>query len=344
MGKINFFMAIMLIICFSSKLSAQINIIEGIVSYWKFDGDFYDAHSSNHGTPAGGVSAANQTGAINYCPYFNGNSNAYVTCGNNPNLNITGTAITMSAWIYNEKTTRSDIISKGRDYTSNRGYHLYTTGNPLRIRALFRLAGTTGHGSGNSVDSDPIDLHTWYHVVATFDGIYGRMYINGNLVNVTQQAGSIGSASTQFVIGAHSAGPTGWGYQWKGKIDEVGIWNRVLSETEVNILYNNGQGLQYPFDYQEQANTISNILINQRNDGSGMVDVYFNLHGTGSQYNITLEVSFDGGSIYTPIPASFLSGDVSNISPGINKHIVWDGMGSHPNTYSSSSKLRIIAN
>ncbi len=109
-----------------------------------------------------------------------------------------------------------------------------------------------------------------------------------------------------------------------------------------------------------QNSSITNIHVSQRTDGSGLVDVYFNLSGTGSAYNmamqtgidgggagstynISIQASFDGGSTYTPIPPDFLSGDMASISPGSNKHIVWDGLGSFPNTFSTQARLELTA-
>ncbi|GAO31647.1 LamG domain-containing protein [Geofilum rubicundum] len=220
------------------------NLIDGLVSYWNLNGNLNDAHNTNHGNAASGVTSLKAEGVINQCPYFNGSSNAYITFGNDQSLNITGTAITMSAWVYNEKTTGlADIISKGRDYTSNYGYHLRWYNNPQSLNAIYRLT----NGTNNTVRITGLKNETWYHIASTFDGIYGKLYLNGQLVSVTEQHGSIGNAITQFVIGAHSAGPSGWGYQWKGKIDEVAVWNRVLSEAEVQLLYNDSNGLSYPF-------------------------------------------------------------------------------------------------
>jgi len=93
-----------------------------------------------------------------------------------------------------------------------------------------------------------------------------------------------------------------------------------------------------------QNDSITNISVVQRTDGSGLVDINFNLYGPGSSYDITIEVSFDAGNVYTPIPSVFLSGDITNISPGENRQIVWDGLGSFPGTYSTQSMLKIIAN
>jgi len=92
-----------------------------------------------------------------------------------------------------------------------------------------------------------------------------------------------------------------------------------------------------------QTGSITNVQVAQRSDGSGLVDVYFDLNGSGSTYNISLEVSFNSGSNYTIIPSTFLSGDIGPISSGINKHIIWDGLSSFPNTYSDQSRLKITA-
>jgi len=220
------------------------SLTEGLISYWKFDGDLTDANGNNDGTAASGITTLNEQGVINQSPYFNGSSNAYISCGNDQSLNITGTAISMSAWVFNEKTSGiGDVISKGRDYTSNYGYHLRWYNSNNSVQAIYRLS----NNLNNTVGVIGLNLNEWYHIVSTFDGVNGKIYINGQLENTTEQAGSIGNATTQFIIGAHSAGPTGWGYQWKGRIDEVGIWNRVLSPEEINGLYKNGNGLQYPF-------------------------------------------------------------------------------------------------
>ena len=92
-----------------------------------------------------------------------------------------------------------------------------------------------------------------------------------------------------------------------------------------------------------QTGTLSNIQVSQRTDGTGYVDIYFNLNGSAAAYNMILETSFDGGSTYTPIPPAFISGNITAILPGNNKHIVWDGLGSFPGTFSTQAKLKLIA-
>jgi len=93
-----------------------------------------------------------------------------------------------------------------------------------------------------------------------------------------------------------------------------------------------------------QTGTINNIRVSQQTDGSGMVDVYFDISGEHDTYTILLEVSFDGGENYIPVDGNFLEGDTKNVSPGSDKHIVWDGLASFPDTYSTETKVKIIAN
>jgi uncharacterized protein (TIGR02145 family) len=98
------------------------------------------------------------------------------------------------------------------------------------------------------------------------------------------------------------------------------------------------------FSVYSQTGTIQVTSVSQRSNGSGFVDIYFNLNGPGSTYNISVEVSFNGGSSYSTIPANYLSGHVNGISPGNNKQIVWDGLGSFPNNFNTQTKLKITAN
>ncbi len=68
-----------------------------------------------------------------------------------------------------------------------------------------------------------------------------------------------------------------------------------------------------------QSGTITNIQVSQRTDGSGLVDVHFDLIGESNAYNILLEVSFNGDDTYTPVSGNYLEGDTGSVSPGEEK-------------------------
>ena len=58
-----------------------------------------------------------------------------------------------------------------------------------------------------------------------------------------------------------------------------------------------------------QSGSITNIQVSQRTDGSGLVDIFFDLTGKVN-YNILLEVSFNGGLTYAPVSANYTEGDM----------------------------------
>ncbi len=89
---------------------------------------------------------------------------------------------------------------------------------------------------------------------------------------------------------------------------------------------------------------IENIEVEQRNDGTCLVDIYFDLIGHETAlYNVTIEVSFDGGATYAEVPGQYLSGSIEDVSPATGLHIEWAGLASHPGIYTEEAKVKIIA-
>lgn len=91
-----------------------------------------------------------------------------------------------------------------------------------------------------------------------------------------------------------------------------------------------------------QSGTITNIQVAQRTDGSGLVDVNFDLSGSEDSYFMNMRVSFDSGITYYPITFNSMSGDVGPEDPG-SKHIIWNPSIDYENRYSPETKLKITA-
>jgi len=92
-----------------------------------------------------------------------------------------------------------------------------------------------------------------------------------------------------------------------------------------------------------QSGSVIITSIHQRTDGSGLVDVHFNLSGIESSYFVNMRVSFDAGASFTPISLNAMTGNVGPTSPGPNKHIVWNPTVNHPNRYSQLAQLKVVA-
>ena len=102
---------------------------------------------------------------------------------------------------------------------------------------------------------------TWYHIVCI--GGLNRpvdMFINGvNQTSSTAMGASFASGTYNPTIGTEVDGSTGA----NGTIDEFGLWNRSLSQAEIDSLYSAGNGITYPFT----GLNINNNTWNMTSDG-----------------------------------------------------------------------------
>jgi len=99
----------------------------------------------------------------------------------------------------------------------------------------------------------------------------------------------------------------------------------------------------FHFSVFSQTGSITNIQVSQRTDGSGLVDIYYDLSGPGSSYYISLEISLNNGSTFTSVSNTYVSGN-TGITPGTNRHLIWNAKGSQNNTYNTQTKVKLIAN
>ena len=182
------------------------------------------------------------TGIINQGFSLDG-VNDYVTVGNLFNVNGTE-ARTYTCWIKSNSVTGQGIILSSSSGSPYDGLTFFRENNKIR----FQLVSSSGQFL-IFYSTSTLLINTWYNVSITYDGsrlISGcKLYING-VSDVLFSASSNLTSSTLTLntstIGARSAGQ----FPFNGLIDEVSVFNRVLSPTEVTELYNSGLGKQYP--------------------------------------------------------------------------------------------------
>ena len=107
-----------------------------------------------------------------------------------------------------------------------------------------------GHGGWTqTIPDNHIVLEQWHHIVVVSDGVDTQMYFDNSLV-LTEPENTM-SMPTNFVLGRHSDLQYDTGTDMvnfcDAYFDEFAVWNRALTSGEINDLYNNGNGLTYPF-------------------------------------------------------------------------------------------------
>jgi len=172
--------------------------------------------NSNEGTLTSGVSWATQ-GKFGNALVFNG-SGGRVDIADAASLRLTGT-MTLEAWVKPATVSSSwrDVIYKGND-----NYYLLATTSQAGLPG--------GRAGANQVfGTSALPTNTWTHLAVTYDKATLRLYVNGVLASSVAYTGSIPTSTYPLQIGGDSI----YGQYFQGVIDEVRVYNRALSQSEI---------------------------------------------------------------------------------------------------------------
>ncbi len=176
--------------------------------------------NGNHGTI--NEAARITAGKFGKALQFDG-INDWVTANDSTSLALS-TGMTLEAWVYPQsQASWNTVIMK--ESSAGLSYALYANddrnlpGSYVSIGSDRPVTGTNG-----------LPVNQWTHLVSTYDGQYQRLYVNGVEVAQSAQSGLFDQSTGVLRIGGNSV----WGEYFKGYIDEVRIYNRALSATEVS--------------------------------------------------------------------------------------------------------------
>jgi hypothetical protein len=204
-----------------------------------------DSLSTYNGTAVGGLTYT--AGKSGNAFTFNG-TNAYVKLPNSSLNSLTGD-FSVSLWFYGNGSgvVQALFSNTGYNGTIDKGFWIYQTTAYEIITAIYGGGGTT------SLKTTSITNGVWHHIVVTRLGsTRTRIYINGALAtsnsdtrnpeyftNNTPCIGALDYNPNFALTTYYAANGT--------KIDEVNVWNKELTSTEVTELYNTGAGKFYPY-------------------------------------------------------------------------------------------------
>ena len=209
----------------------------GITAWWKAESNTIDSINGNNGTFGGTVSYI--PGEVGLAFNFDGAS--YVAVPDSGSLRFTN-GMTVEAWVnvnqynLNQYTSRAtEILSKlaGGGVQQN-SYTLSIEGaNTAPTHRAYFTVVNTNYVATQLFSSTQIPTNQWVHIAGTYDGVTIKIYINGVLSASQADAGGIFPGTAQLNIG--SSGPTSF---FNGQIDEVSLYDRALSPSEIADIYN----------------------------------------------------------------------------------------------------------
>ena len=217
----------------------------GLLGYWPFNGNAIDSSGNgNNGVAVGTSYIADKNGNPNSAISFTPTSHVNIP----PNLTLNNSkGLTFASWVnFNNIITSSGNGNTIVDFSDGNcvncwSYRYYIVQDANKIH--FGREGSSG-GSGFRITANKtIATSTWYYVVGTIDSLTGqaRLYINGTLegsANANTNPISISTGATNSkIFGMATLAPNN-GNQLNGKLDNIGIWNRALTQSEMTALYN----------------------------------------------------------------------------------------------------------
>ncbi len=222
-----------------------------LVGWYTFDGDDLD-HSGynnnisfNNATPTAG-----KDGIPNTAYNFDGTS-SYMTIPNSVSLNplkkITLFAKVKPMEFYQGLCHRNTILYKAyNDNTSGKYllafddmayYNFQGCEDPVQNK-FENFYGSYGDGQATAAgvrdDSTYIRAGRWYKIIFTYDGVTAKLYINGQLKASNQTSTTFTPSDAPIYIGASP--DSQYPYWFTGVIDEIRIYNKALTQSEIETL------------------------------------------------------------------------------------------------------------
>ncbi|MCX6580185.1 MAG: hypothetical protein NT166_08375 [Candidatus Aminicenantes bacterium] len=210
----------------------------GLIAYYPFNGNSNDeSGNGNHATAYGNATlTTDRFGTSDRAYYFDGDHD-YLQTGASSTLQVS-TNLTFTAWVnLSSKSSNHSISAQGTivDTTGNWQVYIDTNGR-IKIGE-----NNNSYPAGISIGS--ISWNTWYFIGVTFSSGTYKFYIDG-AYDSTSISGlpSFNTTSDGIKIGEREYAPDI--DDTKGKLDEVRIYNKTLSASEIESLYLIGGG--YP--------------------------------------------------------------------------------------------------
>ncbi|MBM3399140.1 MAG: T9SS type A sorting domain-containing protein [Bacteroidetes bacterium] len=302
----------------------------GLVGWWPFNGNANDQSVNRHnGTVTGATLVSDRFGNNSSAYFFNykhwvpgsGGDEIYI-----PYTSILAPKnITVSVWAYrtsagypNQNLNIINRFEEGFSTPNGQTWALGVGADPETTIYCVVYQAALNNNQANLESNGPyLSLNTWNNIVMTFDGLALKQFINGVMIDSVSANGlTLNTTGTSGISIGVSDQASGIWSPFDGKIDDIGIWNRALSQKEITDLYNaNNVGIN--------ENTQDNLLSLYPNPAQSQININADIKLIGEIYSIydnngKLALTGKLNSQNTTIDLGNLSGGLYMFSVGEN--------------------------
>lgn len=221
-------------------------LLTSLVAYWKLDeasGARADSAGSSNLSDVNTVTQA--VGKVANAAQFTAANSECLNIASNAALSMGDIDFTIALWVYFDALGADRaLVAKYNSFGTTRDYMVKFITGSNRFQFIVSPDGSADATvSANSFGAPT--TATWYFIVAWHNATANtiNIQINDGTVDSAAHATGVFASSAAFRLGARADG-----IQFHdGRLDEVGIWKRVLTSAERTALYNGGSGVTYPF-------------------------------------------------------------------------------------------------
>ena len=225
-----------------TTLKDSVDLVTGLVAYFPFTGNAIDeSGNGNNGTVFNAILANDRFGKSNSAYQFNGTT-SFIDVTDNFFDNGWENS-TVSLW-FNSETNQSPAVYGGQTLLSTNASNGFVVGysyeNSQKIYVWKSSTSTSGWDIlvNDAMNINPVILNEWYFVTIVKTGLNYTYYINGK-IDKSFITSTISSPNTMYPIrigGVITPLPSDNRELFTGRIDDIRIYNRALTQSEITYL------------------------------------------------------------------------------------------------------------
>jgi hypothetical protein len=204
----------------------KVDITTGLIAYYPMNGNVQDSSGSNfNGSISGCIPTTNRKSIVNTAYYFDGIDDK-ISLPTFP-LGTFVNEMSIYMWVFNSPTSDAQTFFIRQGPSSKTWILKYSNKKMIRVY--------NDNVSYVEISSDYLNDNEWYHLTVTIKSTEACVYINGAKAGCATMTIPYTYTQSATFLG-NSSGTGNQSYPYSGKMDDVRIYNRVLTPKEITFL------------------------------------------------------------------------------------------------------------